>query len=83
MKRDMALIQGLLEHIENSCDGDWIQPPCLPGHSDRQIHYHVSLCEQAGFMDITKTTGADALYPRFVMRNLTWHGHEMLDSLRS
>ena len=30
MKRDMALIKALLEHVENLCGGDWIDAPSLP-----------------------------------------------------
>ena len=82
MKRDMALIRALLEHVENTCEGDWIDPPCLPHYTDRQIHYHISLCAQAGLVETQKTTGADSPYPRFAIRNLTWTGHEMLDSFR-
>ena len=82
MKRDMALIQALLEHVENACGGDFLCPPALPAYSDRLIQYHVSLCGQAGFLEVQKTTGADAPYARFVVRNLTWAGHEKLAELR-
>ena len=82
MKRDMALIQALLEHVENTCESNWVHPPCLPDYTDQQIHYHISLCEQAGFFEVKKTTGGIAPYPRFVMRNLTWHGHTALDNMR-
>ena len=83
MKRDMMLIRTLLEHVENSCEGNPIMPPCLPGYTDKQIHYHVSLCQQAEFLDTTKISPGEAPYPRYAMHQLTWHGHEMLDKLRS
>ena len=82
MKRHMALIRALLDHVENTCEVDWVEPPDLPHYTDHQIHYHVSLCQQAGFLEARNTAGAEALYPRFEVLNLTWDGHEMLDSLR-
>ena len=83
MKRDMALIKALLEHVENLCGGDWIDAPSLPNYTDRQIHYHIDLCQQADFLETKKTTGPDSPYARFAVRNLTWPGHEMLDHLRA
>ena len=82
MKRDMTLIQAILTHTENICYGNWCEPPTFPNYSDRQVHYHVSLCQQAGYLEAQKTTGADAPYHRFVLRNLTWSGHEALERLR-
>ena len=61
MKRDMALIRTLLEHVENLCGGEWLDAPTLPHRTDQQIHYHIDLCQQAGFLETTKTTGPDSL----------------------
>ena len=83
MKRDMGLIRKLLDHLENSCEGNWIEPPCLPGYTDRQIHYHIDLGNQVGLFEVQQITGADSQYARFAIRDLTWKGHDMLDNLRS
>ena len=77
MKRDMALVQALLEHVEKLCGGEWIMPPEMPNYTDIQIHYHVSLCAQADFLEVKKVTGAGDIYARYAVRNLTWNGHEM------
>ncbi len=83
MKRDMKLICQLLAYVEcNETEGP-MDIPTVPGYSDGQIHYHVGLCVEAGYIDAAKP-GIYSVGRRFPSINrLTWQGHNALDELRN
>ena len=82
MYRDMALIRKLLGYAESRVKGDPILPPAFDGYGPEQIHYHVGLCKEAGYLHAQKTSCAGESYDLYEMRHLTWEGHEALDRLR-
>ena len=82
MKRHTELIHKLLEHVERQCEGDWVPAPDYTSYSARQVHYHIELCHQAGFLEVHRISGSEEPYPRYSVRNLTWLGHEMLETFR-
>ena len=82
MRRYMKLIKKLLIHAEQRGNGEDILPPELPDYTDKEIHYHVGLCGQAGYLDIRSVSGAEEAFTRYTIGNLTWAGHEALDGLR-
>ena len=82
MQRCMSLIKAILKFAEQKDSDEYDLPPELPGFSMKQVHYHIELCEQAGYLQVKKVTGLDAPYPRYTIGNLTWQGHELLAQWR-
>ena len=78
----MKLIRHLLEFAEQHESDYGMLPPELPGHTDRQRHYHVKLCEEAGYVDIRKIPNAADPYARYYLGDLTWQRHEALKAWR-
>jgi hypothetical protein len=86
MKRDMDLIRKLLLRIEaeHLRAGSALflsvrEPPLrLPGDDPDNVDYAMRLIADAGFLDLTKTQGADS----YGLRGISWRGHEFLDSVR-
>ena len=78
MKRDMDLIRKFLLEIEEKCDGSGrvVNPP-VEGYSSESVLYHQKLLYQAGYLDATP------LGYGYVIRKLSWEGHDFLDSIRS
>ena len=50
MQRKMKLVHKLLEHLERRHDDDPIPLPEIDGYSEEQVHYHVGLCVEAGYL---------------------------------
>ena len=82
MKRKMKLICRILVHVECHLVSGLIPVPEFDGYSDSEIHYHVGLCEQAGYL----VTGGAGVYDGEKqysgLGSLTWTGHEALSELR-
>ena len=83
MKRNMAIIRALLEYLEHTCKGDGtlIPVPSCETYTYEELHYHVGLCLQAGYMEGKTITFADT-NPQYQMIALTWKGQEKLAELR-
>ena len=77
MKRDMDLIRALLLKVEEAPYGAlWSGE--MPGYTHQQVLYHVELANDAGLIE------ASLLNPDgFLVRRLTYAGHEFLDAARS
>ena len=84
MKRNMAIIRVLLEYLENVCKGDGklIPVSSCDAYTYEELHYHVGLCLQAGYMT-GKTIAFIDTNPQYQMIALTWEGQEKLAALRS
>lgn len=80
MKRYMSLILEILRFTERQCgDEKTIVPPEIEGYTPRQVHYHVGLCQEAGYLHAV----ASSKRGEFFICNLTWQGHEVLDRHRN
>jgi hypothetical protein len=80
MKRDMELIRGLLFLIEEQESSQ--QELKIPEEINRdQAVYHLKLMEQAGFTK-NNIKYADN-EPFWIYSNLTWQGHDFLDSIKN
>ena len=82
MQRKMKLIQKLLTHVECHApeDGNYLPIPEIEGYTDVEVHYHVRLCEEAGYikaLPIGQNKRHSGIW------GLTWAGHDKLDELRS
>ena len=80
MKRNMALIKCLLEHVEEHdapLRPAWIEPDTFKPTFE-VVRYHVRLIKEAGFVH-NITDNED----RISVGELTWAGHEYLEQLRT
>lgn len=76
MKRDMDLLRSLLLKVEEQPPFGPFSTPEVPGYSEDELYYHAKLAEDAGFIE------ADFMMEGFVVRRLTYAGHEFLDAAR-
>ena len=84
MKRDMKLIRKLLAYVEGEFEDRAIAVPEIVGYSSAEIHDHIGLCYQAGFLEKTgPRTTVDGEPGQFGLKGLTWEGHNALGNLRA
>ena len=81
MKRQMKLIRKLLQYAEANATGLPIDAPEYQKYSEEEVHYHLGLCSEAGYMRVSNSTYAGMPTPRYMIINLTWQGHEELERL--
>ena len=74
MERHWKLIRLLLEYVEINGDGSPLRTPEYDDYSTVQVAYHINLCDEAGYLHVDEGTGR--------VLNLTWEGHERLESLK-
>ena len=83
-QRKTVLIGKLLEWSECHADGELTPPPPeISGYSEKEVHYHIGLCDEAGLLYVQKRTMAGQEGERYQILNLTWSGHNELDRRRS
>lgn len=81
MIRDLDLIRQLLIQTElKDSPSGWIIP-IINGFSADEVSYHINLLIQANLIDGIDLTTADGYL--YGIRNLTWEGHEFIDSARN
>lgn len=92
MNRDMHLIYLILKFAEERADGcgcaplpEFFQEAHGMGVSESELHYHIGLCQKAGYIEARKDPVQMRIegtcIPRLEILNLTWEGHEMLESM--
>ena len=83
MKRDWDLVRTILLRVEAQPNTQsLLRPNELEGFDAENVSYHIKLLIDAGLIEglISKTLNA----PIYAMaRELTWQGHEFLDSIRN
>lgn len=83
MRRDMDLIKKILAFVEEQESCRNIPVPDLCGYTEDQIHYHVGLCHEAGYL-VAGSPGTYSTGRRFPeILYMTWGGHEALANLRN
>ena len=83
MKRDMDLIRAILLKVESEPHGFAPQTEIeIPNYTQEEINYHVFLLGQADLAKVVEQTTFGAKSPVAKIINLTWQGHEFLDSAR-
>ena len=82
MRRDMKLILKILECAERRTAGGFSAVDECPAYAWHVVHYHVGLCEQAGYLAANPISGAEEPHTRYEIGDLTWAGHEALARLR-
>ena len=85
MRRDWDLIRLILQRLEEKeAYGEVISPESVEGYDIELVSYHMHILDQAGII-IAKCqeqrSRKGGIY--CLAMNLTWEGHELLDSIRS
>ena len=77
MQRKMKLICKLMAYVE-ACNKESSLPvPELAEYSEAETHYHVGLCQEAGYMMVGSVDYSPDGRRRFSsIERLTWAGHE-------
>ena len=82
MKRDMDLIREILLAIEAHPESDADELNLsFPDYSEDEVSYHCRLLLDAGFID-GKSIGEDGEPDEWMIKGLTWSGHEFLEASR-
>ncbi len=81
MTRDMDLIRTILKWIEDAPLGEYRQRSMAIEGVDRdELAYHVKLLKDEGYIDAVLLGDDDPAPVDFVVRSLTWKGHDFLDA---
>lgn len=80
MKRDMELIRLLLLINEAGSDEGF---PEYKKFTEEQVGYHVYLLGSAGLAETQDCSHSGSSCTQHYMNDLTWAGHEFLESVRS
>ena len=82
MRRHNALISKILRYTERNVKGyGSIPAPEFLHYSIPLIHYHIGLCQQAGYLNVENVAADEDEFEKFEIVNITWKGHEALDKL--
>ena len=82
MNREMKLIFMILRYAKEKADGSLLRAPSFEGFSEVQIHYHIGLCSEAGFLHVKRQSMGLDQASAYGIFNLTWNGHEFLTQNR-
>ena len=82
MKRHKKLIRALLEYAEENATGEGAPAPEIEGYSIVEVHYHIGLCAEEGWLKTKDATISTDVGQRFKIINLTARGHDKLDQSR-
>ena len=76
MRRDEELIKQILKYVEANgpAERGFLSYPDIEGFDDATVEYHVRLCDDAGLVRTNKHGS---------LIELTWRGHDTLDSLKN
>ena len=83
MERNFDLIREiLLEIVKMPAGSDPVQIHLVDGnYSSEEITQHLGLLLDGGFIDAEKITTFEGT--TYLVRGMTWHGHDYLDAVRS
>ena len=82
MQRKTKLIRKILEHVEREQTNGPVGPPEFDDYPAIEVHYHVGLCVEAGYIVADAPGLYDGQRVFSAIHRLTWEGHEALDRLR-
>lgn len=83
MKRDLDLIKIILLEIEKKDDTSPITSLSIIEYDQKLVDYNIHLLNQAGLIKANITrVGANEIYDPIILE-MTWSGHEFLDSARN
>ena len=81
MQRDMDLIRQILLKMEEYPDPDGPPDIELENYSHEEIHHHIRLLAEAGFIFAENASGFGSI--DMMPERITWEGYEFLDAARN
>ena len=82
MQRKSKLICKILDYVERTQTNGPVAPPEFDDYNAVEVHYHIGLCVEAGYIVADKPGLYDGHRVFPAIHRLTWGGHEALDILR-
>lgn len=82
MQRNWDTIREILLAVENLEPEKQLHLSDFPEARAHEVSYNVQLIAQSGLIDVTISQSTSLKAKDFFIRNLTWSGHEFLDSIR-
>ena len=76
MKRNMDLVERVLEWVEEIGGALNDASESIEQYSEEEVSYHAELCERSGFIE------KYMIDPGRSGTRLTWNGHNLLEGLR-
>lgn len=84
MKRDMELVREILLAVEAVGEDEPVPNPfVIEGYSPKSVGHHVHLLAEAGLVKAVSITNMSDLISQAMPRELTWAGHDFIDTMRS
>lgn len=83
MKRDLDLVRSILLDIEAGEAGQPINSFTFDGKTESEISEHVAILTEAGYLDASIVEDGMGMPHAFVVRRLTWSGHEFLANAKN
>lgn len=85
MKRDMELVRKLLLYIEENCMHDALHSSqiSVDGYSSDEIAYNIHVMVGGGLLDVVDASAMGDRFGYYLIKGISWYGHEFLDSVRN
>ncbi|SEA24840.1 DUF2513 domain-containing protein [Alkalimonas amylolytica] len=84
MKRDMELVRKLLIFFDDKENPTHIEAPPIDGYDEQTIQYHLVLMYDAELLRCEPVKSSKSERVIYVLPfELTWKGHDFLDSIRN
>lgn len=84
MRRDMELIRKILIFFDDKDNSTHVKVPPIDGYDDLMIQYHLVLMYDAELLRCEPVTSSTSKRVIYVLPfELTWKGHDFLDSVRN
>lgn len=79
--RDMDLVRAILLKVEAHDKPQEQRPIEIEGYTQEEVSYHLMIMKEAGLVDAVVRRGYRPF--QWLVRDLTWEGHEFLDKARN
>lgn len=82
MKRDVEVFRKILMQVEQRPNGLIDEIHGIDRVEESELHGHVELLVEAGYLKATDQTSFGDQFNRFLLERITFEGHEFLDAIR-
>lgn len=82
MKRDMELVRKILFNLEDDEETFRWKPIIIDGFEVNTIAHHLKIMDEANLIEAKQTVSTKDRHI-WMAKDLTWNGHEFLDSIRN
>ncbi len=82
MTRDMELIRKIFAQIRGRTSLDY-EAVVIPDVDPAILARHIELLDNAGLIEVVKSSGMQSPHPLFAVKDLTWAGHDFVAILEN